>query len=230
MKIGNWTKLFILLLMVALLCGCCKEKELAPSTEYVLPTLQNDLGEDNRLVLEHQIQGEKFEFITAYSTDYNSREWHLTDSKTLRMEARIKVDPGGEKVVVLVEHVHIDVSIVAKYASIHGWKTDSMDDKLHVGDQPGFLVTEEYPYENVFAIEGYSQTLIEGWSYYTGQFGYGTISQIRLTEKNLTDPNNGTGAYGNKFQIVYDLLIKYPGEDYFHTRSLVDEFVVPVSP
>ena len=227
MKVNSWVRLLVLLFVVGLLCSC-EEGQLAPSTKEI-PTLQNDLSEDNRLVLYHQIPGEKFQFVTAYSTDYNSQEWHLTDSKTLRMEARIKVNSGGEEVVVLVEHAHIDVSIVAKYASIHGWKTDSMDDKLHVGDQPGFLVTEEYPYENVFAIEGFSQTMIEGWSYYTGNYGYGTISQVRLTEHNLTNPENGTGAYGNKFQIIYDLLIKYPGETYFHTRSLVDEFVVPVS-
>lgn len=228
--IGRFRLSLAILIVAALLCSACSY-ELAPATKN-LPTLQNALGEDNKLIIEHAIPGEKFDFITAYSTDYDAQHWHLTDSKTLRMEARIKINDGDEQdaqVIVLVEHVHIDVSILAKYASINGWKTDSMDDSVHGGDQPGFWITEDHPYENVFAIEGYSKTMIEGWSYFTGSYGSGSIKETRLTEHNLTNPDNGTGAYGNKFTIVYDLLVKYPGEEYYYTHSLVDEFVVPVA-
>ena len=36
------------------------------------------------------------------------------------------------------------------------------------------------------------------------------------------------GVYGNKVQVIYDLLIKYPGESLYHSRSLIDEFLIPV--
>jgi hypothetical protein len=49
------------------------------------------------------------------------------------------------------------------------------------------------------------------------------IDENRLTENNLV---NTGGVYGNKIQIVYDFVVKNPGEEYFHTHSIIDEFMV----
>jgi hypothetical protein len=81
-------------------------------------------------------------------------------------------------------------------------------------------------YENVFIIEGYSQTLIEGWGFVAGDVGVASLANERLTERTLVE--NGQ-AYASKISIVYDLLIRNPGEEYFHTRSIVDEFLIPVA-
>ena len=147
--------------------------------------------------------------------------WRITDSKYLNMGARI----SETNATVLVEHVHIDISLKSTKERMDGWPQDSMDDKLHTGSKIGFWITEKYPYENIFAIEGFSQTLINGWGFFIAGYGAMSVDEQRLTEKNIV---NIGGVYGNKIQVVYDLLIRYPDEPYFHTRSAIDEFLVPV--
>jgi hypothetical protein len=100
-----------------------------------------------------------------------------------------------------------------------------MDDSLHTGTSEGFLITAAYPYEDVFAIEGLSKTFIDGWGFVSGGTGYSEVHEKALTEGTL---RNEAKVQGNKFQFVYDVLIRYaPGEP-FHKRVVVDEFIVPV--
>ncbi len=214
-----------LIILFAMIVSACQPEPAPTSKEYEV--LNNDLAE-GRLTVDHYIPGENFKFVTSYSTAYNAAEWHITDSKTLNMEAWIEPIDSRTPITatILVEHVHIDATITSEYALMNGVLQDTMDDKLHVGNQPGFLISEEYPYENIFVIEGLTQYLIDGWGYYNGSYGYSSIEQVRLTEANLI--NHG-GVNGNKFSIVYDILVKYEGDEYFHTRSVIDEFVVPVS-
>ena len=35
-------------------------------------------------------------------------------------------------------------------------------------------------------------------------------------------------VYANKMQVVYDVLIKYEGEEYYHVESVLDEFLIPI--
>jgi hypothetical protein len=207
--------------------GCFPEPTPLPEKDFSV--LRNDL-ENGELVLEHQV--EDFKFITKYFTDYDTKHWRITDSKSLNMQAWIEGYPEG--LIVLVEHVHIDIAIKSKNMSFDGWKQDTMDDSVHGGLQPGFWITKDYPYENVFAIEGYTETLIHGYAFCVYGYGGGSIEEKRFTEENLVDDgteyysNNGK-VYANKVQVVYDLMIKNPGEELFHTRSIIDEFLIPVS-
>jgi hypothetical protein len=219
MRLRYMTTLLFIIALV--LTGCAERAPVARD----LPVLNNDLPE-GQLTREHTIAGEEFTFKTSYFTDYDTRRWRVTDSKTLRMTARIAdISERGKGVEVLVEHVHIDIAIKSKYALMDGWPQDSMDDQLHTGNQPGFWISEKYPYENVFAIEGFSENLLSGWGLFTSDLGYATIKDKRLTEDNLVGSG---GVYGNKVQVIYDLLIKYPGESLYHSRSLIDEFLIPV--
>lgn len=211
----------VLTVFMAVLAGCRERAPLARE----LPVLDNDLSE-GQLTRTHTMAGEEFVFTTAYRTDYDTARWRITDSKTLHMRAHIgDVTERGRGVEVLVEHVHVDIAVKSRFALMDGWSQDSMDDRLHTGDQSGFWVSEKYPYENIFAIEGFSESLLSGWGLFTSDLGYATISDKRLTEANLVDSG---GVYGNKVQVIYDLLIKYPDEPHYHTRSLVDEFLIPV--
>jgi hypothetical protein len=205
-----------ILLILSFSVGCSQEK--APAQQS-FPILNNSL-DSGSLELQHSISG--FSLITKYSTTYNTKEWHITDSKMLDMKAYTS---GADKYVVMVEHVHVDTALQSIYAGLHGWGTDSMDDKLAVGNQPGFWITDKYYYQNVFAIEGYSDRLISGWSFYYGGFGAGGVTEYRLTEANIVKYG---GVYGQKIQAVYDILVKTPDEPYFHTYSIIDEFVIPV--
>lgn len=208
-----------LLIGISILLSGCVGDELAPIAN--LPILNNDL-ENGKITFEKEI--DDFIFITEYSTSYDTSTWRITDSKYLIMNAKIKNLP--ENTTILVEHVHVDICLKSVKAQLDGWTQDSMDDKLHTGSQLGFWITDEYSYENIFAIEGFSQTLISGWGFFLGGYGSLTTEEKRLTEKNLVDKG---GVYGNKIQIVYDLLIKYPNDQYFHTKSVIDEFLVPVN-
>ena len=217
----RFTVVFLVLIVTVLAIGSsCTSTPEIPRAD--LPVLNNDLA-GGKYTVKSQIQGEAFSFIREYSTSYNSAAWRITDSKSLLMRAWLE---GAEGATVLVEHVHIDIAIKSRYEQFDGWPQDSMDDSVHGGIQPGFLVTNQYPYENVFAIEGFSQTLIDGWAFFVGSYGYGGVSEDRLTEETLVDHGK---VYGNKVQVVYDLLIKYGNEPYFHTRSIIDEFLVPTA-
>jgi hypothetical protein len=212
---------FALVVAMLVVAGCAERAPVARD----LPVLNNDLPE-GQLTRSHAIAGEEFAFKTSYFTDYDTRRWRVTDSKTLRMTARISdISERGKGVEVLIEHVHIDIAIKSKYALMDGWPQDSMDDSMHTGNQPGFWINEKYPYENTFAIEGFSENLLSGWGIFTSDLGYAQLKDKRLTEENLVDSG---GVYGNKVQVIYDLLVKYPDEPYYHTRSVVDEFLIPV--
>ena len=171
----------------------------------------------------HEIEG--MEFVTTYDImEYNLSRWRVTDSKKVNMTAQIENVPSGASV--LVEHVHIDISLKSTDPQLDGLIQDSMDDSYHGTSQDGFWVNEKYPYQNIFAIEGFSKDLIEGWTFVCGSYGSGSIGQMRLSEKNLVQYGK---VYANKMQVVYDILIKYPGEEFYHVVSLSDEFLIPVT-
>ncbi len=204
--------------MVPAALGCAENKELPTPN---LPVLHNDLVM-GQLVIKEKVPGESFIFRREYSTPYDAKNWRITDSKNLVMKAWLENAPAG--ITVLVEHMHCDISLKSRYESFDGWPQDSMDDSVHGGTQPGFYITENYPYENVFAIEGFSKTLLDGWMFLFSGYGAGGVNTYRLTEENLVQYGK---VYGNKVQVVYDLLIKNANELYFHTRSIIDEFLVP---
>lgn len=176
----------------------------------------------NTLQKTHEIEG--VEFITTYDTgDYDLSRWRITDSKVINMTAKVANVPEGATV--LIEHVHIDMSLKSTDPQLDGLSQDYMDDSFHGTSQDGFLVTNNYEYQNKFAVEGFSKDLIDGWMFVCGSYGSGYLTQERLTEKNLVDYGK---VYANKMQVVYDVLIKYEGEEFYHVVSVLDEFLIPV--
>lgn len=172
---------------------------------------------------KHNIE-ESFEFITTYNTgDYDLNRWRITDSKVINMTAKISNVPEGATV--LIEHVHIDMSLKSTNPQLDGLSQDNMDDSYHGVSQDGFYISEKYEYQNKFAVEGFSKDLIDGWMFAVGSYGAGSISQERLTERTLVEYGD---VYANKMQVVYDILVKYEGEEYYHVVSILDEFLIPV--
>ena len=210
----------ILVVVLAFSLTGCMNVETVPEEKNleVLNTLKGSTLEKT-----HEIEG--LEFITTYNTgDYDLSRWRITDSKTINMTAKVTNVPEGATI--LIEHVHIDMSLKSTNPQLDGLSQDSMDDSYHGTSQDGFWINEKYPYQNKFAIEGFSKDLIDGWTFVCGSYGYGSISQERLTEKNLTTYGK---VYANKMQVVYDILIKYPKEDFYHVVSVLDEFLIPIS-
>lgn len=91
--------------------------------------------------------------------------------------------------------------------------------------QDGFFIDEKYEYGNTFAIEGFSKELMDGWMFVAGSFGTGSVSDERLTENSLIRYGK---VYANKMQVIYDVLVKYEGEEFYHVESITDEFLIPV--
>ena len=197
----------------------CVEEETVPE-EKNLEVLNALKG--STLEKTHEIEG--FEFITTYNTgDYDLSRWRITDSKVINMTAEVTNVPEGATI--LVEHVHIDMSLKSTNPQLDGLSQDYMDDSYHGTSQDGFFISDEYQYQNKFAVEGFSKDLIDGWTFVCGSYGAGSITQERLTEKNLVQYGN---VYANKMQVVYDILVKYADEDFYHVVSVLDEFLIPV--
>lgn len=213
---------FALVLMVVLLTFSltgCMEVETVPE-EKNLEVLNALKG--STLEKTHEIEG--IEFITTYNTgEYDLSRWRITDSKVINMTAEVTNVPEGATV--LIEHVHIDMSLKSTNPQLDGLSQDYMDDSYHGTSQDGFFISDKYQYQNKFAVEGFSKDLIDGWMFVCGSYGSGSITQERLTEKNLVQYGN---VYANKMQVVYDVLVKYADEDFYHVVSVLDEFLIPV--
>lgn len=215
-------RLLAIALIATIACSLtgCLEEEKAPVEENldVLTTIKGSTLEQ-----EHDIEG--FKFVTTYDTgDYDLSRWRVTDTKTINMSAVTENLPDGTEV--FIEHVHIDMALKSTNPQLDGLAQDSMDDSFHGVSQDGFFINDDYSYENKFAIEGFSKDIIDGWMFVCGTYGSGSITQERLTEKNLVEYGD---VYANKMQVVYDILIKNEGEKYYHVVSISDEFLIPVA-
>ena len=209
----------VLMVVLAFSLTGCMEVETVPE-ENNLEVLNPLNG--STLEKTHEIEG--IEFITTYNTgDYDLSRWRITDSKVINMTAEVTNVPEGA--IVLIEHVHIDMSLKSTNPQLDGLSQDSMDDSYHGASQDGFFISDKYQYQNKFAVEGFSKDLIDGWMFVCGSYGFGSITQQRLTEKNLVQYGN---VYANKMQVVYDVLVKYANEDFYHVVSVLDEFLIPV--
>jgi uncharacterized membrane protein len=179
-----------------------------------LPTFHNGL------TIRHELEGGRIVITTFYNTSYAEGQWKITDNKNVGIYLFVEKQPNNT--IILVEHMHADVLIYSNRSEINGIKQDTMDDKLHTGNQLGFYVSPEYPYSCIFAIEGYTEFLLSIWGFMWGDFGWMSGTERRLTEDTL----KYYGAKGNEFMIVFDLLIKHEGEEYYHTISFQDTFIV----
>lgn len=209
----------ILVVVLAFSLTGCMNVETVPEEKNleVLNTLKG-----STLKKTHEIEG--LEFITTYNTgDYDLSRWRITDSKVINMTAEVINVPEGATV--LIEHVHIDMSLKSTDPQLDGLSQDNMDDSYHGISQDGFFISDKYQYQNKFAVEGFSKDLIDGWTFVCGSYGSGSITEERLTEKNLVKYGN---VYANKMQVVYDVLVKYADEDFYHVVSVLDEFLIPV--
>lgn len=205
------------ILCIGLFTGC--EKGETVPVDNTLPKM--DMVSGKVLNLPHDI--EQFKFNTTYDVGkYSFDKWRITDSKNIKFTATVENVPEGAEV--LIEHAHVDISLKSTHPQLDGLSQDSMDDTYHGVKQDGFYLNKQYPYENTFAIEGFSKEIIEGWEFYCGDYGSGSVDSRRLTEESLIKE----GVYANKLQVVYDLLIKYKGEDKYHTKSVVDELLIPI--
>jgi hypothetical protein len=208
----------VTILIVSLLSGCSLPQPETVPVDKSIPTMQKLQG--NKISFEHEVGGSTI--TTSYDLgDYKLENWRITDSKSINLTVRVKEDQKGTEI--LVEHIHADLSIKSTDPQLNGLTQDSMDNSYHGTSQDGFLVNKKYSYSNIFAVEGFSKDIIEGWSFYCGDYGVGTIDSRRLTEGNLLK----AGTYGSQLAIVYNFIVKNPGDEKYHVESLEDRIIIP---
>ena len=218
------TKLLGISVTVVCIAFCltgCMEEETVPKTED-LASLTPMNG--SSLELEDPVEND-MKLVVSYDTgNYNLHNWRITDSKGIKISATLENIPEGAEI--LMEHSHIDISLKSTHPQLDGLSQDYMDNSYHGTSQDGFLISDIYPYECDFSIEGFSKDIIDGWGVVCGEYGTMSISEKRLTEKNLIEYGK---VYANKVQVVYSLIIKYEGEEKYHKKDIRQEFIIPVS-
>ena len=108
----------ITIVLVFGLVGCHTETVPEEKNLEVLNTLDGSTLEKT-----HEI--EYLKFITTYDTgDYDLSRWRITDSKTINMTAKVTNVPEGATI--LIEHVHIDMSLKSTNPQLDGLSQDSM--------------------------------------------------------------------------------------------------------
>lgn len=215
----KYKTLFIALILVVMTLGCA-EQDIQQADQELQPELYTIYGNfSDGITFEHTLP-DGTTIQTRYTTDYNVNAWKITDNKTITIELTIMQNPHNSEI--LIEHMHADVFVEATTQYADGLKQDSMDDNIHGGEQPGFLVTVECPYSEIFSIEGYSQFLIDGWMFIWSGWGYGRQETKRLNEDNLKH----YGTYGSEIVIIYDVLIKDQKTGLYYKTMIRDIFIV----
>lgn len=225
-KIKKNTYKKVMMLGLATIVGMsltgCVEKALVEKYDVVEQVSKSGLQSMGlRQILN--VPGETFKLITEYTCDDSSkRSFRITSDKFLYIEVYTEGLP--DDTLVYIDSIHIDTSIKFKYAAMDGILQDTMDDRIHNSMMIGFPINNETKYYGVNAVEGCNQQFIQG-SYF-GMNGYGTatIEQERYTEADYIK----YGVYANKFQIVYDLLIKGPKDKDYRNVSVCTDFLVPI--
>lgn len=209
------------------LSGCSIQKEAAPNEEYDI--VGEETIDDNGITtkgLEQQlvVPGENFKLISKFRCDDDAkRQWRITSDKYLYID--VYTEGLSDETQVYIDNIHIDTSIKSTYACVDGILQDSMDDHIHNSQMIGFLINDTTHYYGVDAIEGCNEDFIKGTFYGYNGYSSGTITERRYTESDYRE----LGVYANKFQVVFDLLVKNPGEKDFHNVSVSTDFIVLTS-
>ena len=217
--------LVIGLVGVLTLTGCSYTEEYIPEdTEIYVMNVDDNM---KTFTVEPQVldvPNENFKLVCKYDTGrYGFDKWRVTDSKSISMTVSTKDLP--ERYDVYIDHVHADISLASSKPMINGIIQDSMDDSVHSERERGFCIGNETTYNNIFAIEGYTEQFYQLWGYAFSDYGMMQSTYERLTENNIIK----LGTYGEKLQIVYDLAIKAPDEADYHFVSVLSEMVIPIS-
>lgn len=207
----------LLLIMVLLLVGCDApepEKRDVKEESVLEPTYNENMEEIHEIVRSQDLGD--FTLVTKYDTmDYDLNKWKIIDNKTIRMS--VWTEGLSQDWDVIIEHVHIDMFIASNETKYPTLLQDSMDDKYHGIKQDGFVVSDDTVYENIFGIIGANEVVnraVQGSEY--------RLASLRESDFSYYKYNM------NVMQVIYDIMVKKPGNDFYETIAVYDEIVIPV--
>ena len=205
------------------LVGCNRER----TPDEVYDTLTQADGEEftGALTQVLNVPLNDFKLIANYSTDERTyRSWRITSDKFLYID--VHTEGLNSDTEVYIDNVHIDTSLKSEYAIVDGIQQDTMDDHVHSSRLIGYAIDDHTHYYGIDQIQGYNDEFIHATAYAYNGFYSTTISSERITENDYIDK---LGVTGNKIAIVYDLLIKKPGDKDFSNISVKSDFVVDIT-
>ena len=213
-----------MLITCMFLSGCTVTTEVVEE-DVSTPVLESEYESGQTMVSDViSVTGEPFSLVCMYDTgDYSLDKWRVTANKCISMTVNTKDLPKGYTV--HIEHVHADIILKSTEPQIDGITQDSMDDSDHRVPTNGFLINDTTSYNNIFAIEGYTDQFYTLWGHAFGSFGSISSSYSRLTELNIRK----VGTYAEKLTVVYDIVITTPDCPEGYVKSVYSEILIPLT-
>lgn len=158
---------------------------------------------------------------TSYKCSKDFVSWRISNNKAIDM--KVEVISNNSNKTILISHMHADIFIESKYEYYDDILQDSMDDYLHGSDQSGFLINSEYPYTEIFSIEGSSPEFLTALS-----IGFETINKVETYNRRFSEETliNEFKIFGQTLYIVYDILIKTQNETLYHKVAVSDNIYI----
>ena len=202
-----------------LLAGCTAEDDGAPAERVstaATPETANDLAR-NSAHRTLKIPGERIALTVDYFlTDYDATKWQTLSTKDVHVSVHLRPTAGGTPPQVAIGSFRAEVALRAVDPGLDGLPVTVATDTPPAA-VPGYAVSADYPYDTVVPVEGFSQPLVQRWTYLAGE--------QPLTEDGLTR----AGVYANRIRFTYGLLVRNPGDTGWHRRSLTDSLTIPVA-
>lgn len=210
------------LLMVSL-TGCQVTSEVV-DVDTKTVTIESDYETGQTQIIDIvPVPGETFSIKCTYDTgDYALEDWRVTANKTINMTVNTIGLP--DDYTVHMEHMHADIVLKATEPQLDGITQDSMDDSDHRIPSKGFPINDKIAYNNIFAIEGYTNFFYQMWGYACGNYGSVSSSYQKMTEGNIRN----AGTYAEKLIVIYDLVITTPECEDGYVVSVKSEVLIPL--
>ena len=218
-----FTVLFIMVVVLGL-TGCSKKTDVHISTDVDYMNKQNEATGEIISSVQHEIDVDGTKLIVDYDTaGYDLNNWYVTDNKRIKVNVYEEDGQKDNGNVIFLEHMHADLTLQSIGKDTNGITHDSMDDSYHGTSQDGFVIGPKgKSYEEIFSIEGYNAEFLSFYGSSCYNFGVIHGGSHRVTEDRIYDG----GVYGEKLTVVLDFIVKNPGDEFFHTVSVIDEVSV----
>jgi len=207
------------------LAGCTEQPSTAaaPNTPAVasliatgaVPSVVNDLA-TNSAHHTLKVDGEQFSLNADYWTEYDAAAWQTLQPKKVNLSVHLvpAASTAGDPPEVLIGSFSGITTLLAAMPGLDG-------SPIAVSNQepnaiPGYLITENFPYDNALAIEGFSDALSARWAMVAG-------------EQPLTGARFGRcRCVRQSDHLSYRLLVKNTGDAGYHQRILQDTLTMTV--
>lgn len=218
------TLLLTMLITIGLLTGCTYTEEIVEEDTETIVLESNYENGQTSVTDEINIPGEPFTLLCTYDTgNYPLDNWRVTANKSITMTVKTSGLPEGYSV--HIEHVHADITLKSTDPQLDGITQDSMDDSDHRVPTNGFFINNDTSYNNIFAIEGYTDQFYQLWGYVCDGYGYTSSEYRRLSESNIRK----AGTYAEKLSVVYDIVITTPSCEEGYAKSIYSEVLIPLT-